>query len=490
MFRRWLVRLVAAAVIAAATVVVGAPAAGAHPRLLSAEPEPSSTVDGPLPEVVVRFDEQVLWEYSEIDVENVDGDSLLGGEPQLTERQAVLPLASDAAGAMRVFWRLVGNDSHPQIGAFVIGVRGPPGSAATADLDLALQNLGAVGEAKVGSDALAWAIRGGRSLEIVVLYGVLGILLLRVLVLRGRLALPAGGPGTTVVGAVGRDRGYRTMLPLGLAAIVITPLVFVLYVARLDSVFGGVDLGDVVFSSLGQTWALKLALWAAVVAACGYGLRRHPAGSRQHDLLLLALAASAAVAFGYNTHASGQSPEWIWNSMMWGHIMVTAFWAGGLVALLLLVFPTGDPPRVWRTVGRFSNLMTASVVIIIASGLLMMLQLVGNPKRLWCSDFGIVVGFKMAVVGIALIIGAVNNRLVSYQKRSLDAPVSRFRPRKERSVGSLRRLVAIEAAILGSAILLSAALGETELPSVFEGDYYPADLQENVSPGLFGSGCQ
>ena len=269
------------------------------------------------------------------------------------------------------------------------------------------------------------------------------------------------------------------------------PVLFVLYVARLDSAVGDVALGEVLFSSLGETWALKTALWIGIVAACWYGLRRYPTGSRQHDLLLLSLASGVVIAFGFNTHANGLSPNLLWTPMMFGHLMVTAFWAGGLAALLLLVFPTGDPARIWPAVRRFSNIMTVTVGLIVASGMVMLVRLLsGNIKGMWCSDFGVVAGFKMAVVGIAIAIGLLNNRVVAYQKRSMEAPVNKFRPRKERSIASLRRLIAIEAVVLGSAVLLSGALGETQLPSVFKGHFFPVDLQETVRPGLFGSGCQ
>ncbi|MGH8973312.1 MAG: CopD family protein, partial [Acidimicrobiia bacterium] len=423
----------------------------------------------------------------------------------------------------RVSWRVVGDDAHPVIGAFVIGVKGFAGAEQAlpeGQLGRAIGELGgSVGEGRTGSAGLAWAIRGGRSLEIVLLYVVLGILLLRTLVLHGRLApapggsgvspgvpggsgvspgVPGGsgvspgvpGPGATTAAALEPDRGYRTMLRVGIVASVAMPLLFALYVARLQSAVGGVSFGDVIFSSLGQTWTIKTVLWLGIVAACVYGLRRHPAGSRQHDVLVLSLAAAAAVAFGYNTHAIGESPRLVWGLMMWGHLMVTALWAGGLVALLLLVFPTRDPARIWRSVGRFSTIMTVTVGAIIGSGLLMLLRLSGSWKSLWCSDFGVVAGFKMAVVGLALVIGLVNNRMVAYQKQRIDAPASRFRPRRERSVGQLRRLIVVEAVVLGSAVLLSGALGETELPQIFQGKYFPIDLQETVSPGLFGSGCQ
>jgi putative copper export protein/methionine-rich copper-binding protein CopC len=480
----------AVAAMAATAIVVGAPAAGAHPRLLSADPKPSAVAPGPVDHITVHFDESVQWQYSTIGVEDTKGHSQLAGKAQVANREAILPLVPGASGALRVNWRLVGVDAHPVIGAYVFGVSaGAAGGAA--DLDTAIRRMaGTLGEGRIGSEGLNWAIRGGRSLEIILLYLVLGILMLRVFVLKEQPAV-ARGPGAATVAALETDRGYRMMRTLGIAAAVTMPFLFALYVARLDSAVGNVALGKVLFSSLGETWTIKTVLWIAIAAAAIYGLRHYPAGARQHDLLLLSLASAAAIAFGFNTHANGLSPGLLWTPMMFGHLMVTAFWAGGLVALLLVVFPTGDPGRIWPAVSRYSNIMTVTVGLIVASGLVMLFRLLsGNIKGMWCSDFGLVAGFKMAVVGIAIGIGFINNRVVAYQKASLDAPVNKFRPRKERSISSLRRLIAVEALVLGSVVLLSGALGETQLPSVFKGHFFPVDLQENVRPGLFGSGCQ
>jgi copper transport protein len=482
----------AVAAIAATAIIVGAPAAGAHPRLLTADPKPSAVAPGPLGHITVNFDEAVQWQYSSIDVEDPKGHSVKAGAPQTSGRQAVIPLTAEAKGPLRVTWRLVGVDAHPVIGAYVFGISAAAGMGdGTAELDQTIRQLaGTLGEGRIGSQGLNWAIRGGRSLEIILLYLVLGILLLRVFVLRD-VPSSARGPGAATAVALKPDQGYRMMRTLGIAAAVAMPVLFVLYVARLDSAVGNVDVGKVLFSSLGETWTIKTVLWVAIAAAGVYGLRRYPAGSRQHDLLLLSLAAAAAIAFGFNTHANGLTPGVVWTSMMFGHLMMTAFWAGGLVALLLLVFPSGDPARIWPAVSRYSNIMTVTVGLIVVSGVVMLLRLLsGNIKGMWCSDFGVVAGFKMAVVAIAIVIGAVNNRVVAYQKRAMEAPVNKFRPRKEHSLASLRRLIAIEAVVLGSAVLLSGALGETQLPSVFKGHFFPVDLQETVRPGLFGSGCQ
>jgi copper transport protein len=491
----------AVAAMAATAIIVGAPAAGAHPRLLSADPKPSAVAPGPVDHITVHFDEAVQWQYSTIGVEDTKGHSFLAGKPQVANREAILPLAPGATGPLRVSWRLVGVDAHPVIGAYVFGISAGGAAGGEADLDSAIRRMaGTLGEGRIGSEGLNWAIRGGRSLEIILLYLVLGILMLRIFVLKEAPAT-SRGPGAATVAALEPDRGYRLMRTLGIAAALSMPLLFALYVARLDSAVGDVAFGKVLFSSLGETWTIKTVLWIAIAAAAVYGLRpRGPGGvplvaspsdARQHDLLLLSLASAAAIAFGFNTHANGLSPGLLWTPMMFGHLMVTAFWAGGLAALLLVVFPTGDPAQIWPAVRRYSNIMTVTVGLIVASGLVMLFRLLsGNIKGMWCSDFGVVAGFKMAVVAIAIVIGAVNNRVVAYQKAQAEAPVNQFRPRRERSISSLRRLIAVEALILGSAVLLSGALGETQLPSVFKGHFFPVDLQENVRPGLFGSGCQ
>ena len=116
----------AVAAMAATAIIVGAPAAGAHPRLLSADPKPSTVAPGPIDHVTVHFDEAVQWQYSQIGVEDTQGHSLLAGKPQVANREAILPLVPGAGGALRVSWRLVGVNTHPVIGATSSGSEGPP----------------------------------------------------------------------------------------------------------------------------------------------------------------------------------------------------------------------------------------------------------------------------------------------------------------------------------------------------------------------------
>ncbi|HEV7863443.1 MAG TPA: copper resistance CopC family protein, partial [Acidimicrobiia bacterium] len=266
--------------MAATAIIVGAPAAGAHPRLLSADPKPSTVAPGPVDRITVHFDEAVQWQYSQIDVEDTKGHSVRASAPTVTGREAIIPLVAGASGPLRVNWRLVGVDAHPVIGAYVFGIQGAAvGGDGSADLDTAIRQMaGTLGEGRIGSEGLNWAIRGGRSLEIILLYVVLGILMLRVFVLKeAAVTVPLTSRGTPP--DPGPDGGYRMMRTLGIAAAIAMPILFALYVARLDSAVGNVAFGKVLFSSLGETWAIKTVLWIGIAAACFYGLRpRGPGG--------------------------------------------------------------------------------------------------------------------------------------------------------------------------------------------------------------------
>ncbi len=174
----------------------------------------------------------------------------------------------------------MGIDAHPVIGAYVFGISAAAGAGSdTTELDQTIRQLaGTLGEGRIGSQGLNWAIRGGRSLEIILLYLVVGILLLRVFVLRD-VPNPVRGPGAATAAALGPDQGYRIIRTLGIVAAIAMPGLFVLYVARLDSAVGNVDLNEVLFSSLGETWTIKTVLWVAIAGACIYGLRaRGPGG--------------------------------------------------------------------------------------------------------------------------------------------------------------------------------------------------------------------
>lgn len=479
----------AAAFMVVVALAAGARPAAAHPRLRDVDPSPKATVPGPLPQVTLRFTESPDWKLSRVDVTDADGRSVLVGAPVLNGAEGRFPLRAGASGAMLVSWLVVGDDAHPVQGQFVFAVVPPAGSEGPTALStqlLSLSRRAGAFEGRAGAAGLGWLIRGGRSLEILLLYVVLGVLLVRAVVLRPSLAGAQAGGGSSFAA----EPPYRLLLAAGAGSALLMPVLFWLYADRVRGLVDGAAIGDVLSSSLGTVWETKAALWAVFAAVCLVGLRRQgrAAGDRSRNGLLLALALSITAAFVLNTHARSATPTVIFGLLMWSHVLVTAFWAGGLLALLLLVFPSRDSEAVWVAVGRFSRIMTVTAGVIVASGIVMLARLGGGWKSLSCSDFGVVAEFKVAIVAVALAIGAVNNRLVANRRRL--AAGRGVGAGRSRSIESLRRIVMAEAAVLVSVLLLSAALGETELPPLLKGRLLPGEAQETVQPGLFGSGCR
>ena len=489
---RWTGRLLAALVVAAGLVLALPLRAEAHARLLGVLPAPSSTVPGPLTQVVLRFNERIDPSLFRLTVEGDDGAATTG-QPQFpNERTVTAPIRSSASGVLVVTWVAVGLDAHPVQGQFVVGISRPGQAAALRqNLTLAATRVGSF-EAGAGRSGLTGMIEAGRSVELLLLYAVLGIVLLGVILPRPLRAAAAGA----ITAPTGRVRSYRVLLVAGAASAALMPVLFSLYAARLMELISGVGVRPILLSSIGAIWVSKAVLWVAVVAVAALALRRafEDRRDRRLEIALAALALGVAAAFVAGTHVGtgSASPSWLYVPMMMGHLLLTALWAGGLVALLLVVFPSRDPALIWAAVNRFSRVMTVTVVLLVASGAVILVKLLANLSALWCTGYGLVAGFKLATVALALAVGLVNNRMVAAHRQfeELPAAARRMARRAGPSVRLLQLVVLTEAVLLLGALVLAAVLGETQLPPLFTGRELPGVAQDVVQPGLLGAGCQ
>jgi len=139
--------------------------------------------------------------------------------------------------------------------------------------------------------------------------------------------------------------------------------------------------------------------------------------------------------------------------------------------------------------------MTFSLLPLVAAGALLLLRLLNNLNALWCTTYGLVAGFKVTAVLVAMVIGLVNNRFVAAHRRDEELPdtARRMMRRGGPTIATLHRFITIEAFILLGVLVLAAVLGETQLPPLFNGRVLPGDAAQDlngVTPGLFGSGCQ
>ncbi len=483
-------RCLAATVVAAGLLLALPLRAEAHARILAVLPAPSSTVPGPQSQVLLRYNEPVDRSLFRLTVEGDQG-SVLAGPPAFQDDETIVArLKPTAAGVLVVTWVAVGLDAHPVVGQYYFAVRTPQTAAALqSDISQAARRVGSF-ESGGGAAGLTGLIEAARSLEIVLLYAVLGIVLLGALLWRSRPVLAtAGGPSLPA------GRAWRALLGAGAASTVLMPVLLWLNAERLSELLIGVGTSRIVASSIGALWGVKALLWLGLVGVVVLIVRR----SRDAQALdrlpvvlaVLALALAGAFVAGTHVGTGSASPEWLYIPMMMSHILLTAFWAGGLLALLVVVFPGGDAAQIWTAVSRFSRVMTVTAGILVATGLIILVRLLSNLNALWCTSYGVVAGFKVTAVALALIFGLVNNRMVAAHRREEELPEAARRGRRAGpTVLSLRRVVIAEAVLLLGVLVLAAVLGETQLPPLFNGRALPGDVQNVVEPGLFGSGCQ
>ena len=493
----WLGRGLAATLVAAGLLLVLPHRAEAHARILSVLPAPASTVAGPVAQMLLHYNEPIDKDLFRLTVEGDRGTELAGKPVFKDDETIVASLRPDATGYLVVTWVAVGLDAHPVVGQYYFAIR-PPNSRAS----LGAAPIVSAFESGGGAGGFTALIEAARSAEIVLLYAVLGIVFIGALLWQRRRASPAAGPGAAVyagpalmVPTVPVGRAYRVLLVAGTLSAALMPLLFWLNAERLSELLIGVGISQIATSSIGVLAGIKAVLWLALIGVVVLVIRRAQDG-RSLERLPLALAGLAlllAGAFVAGTHVGTGSatPAGVYIPLMMLHILVTAFWAGGLLALLLVVFPGGDPAEIWTAVSRFSRVMTVTAAIVVGSGLLILIRLLANFNALWCTTYGVVAGFKVSTVALALCFGLVNNRMVASHRREEELPAySRAGRRAGPTVMALRRMILIEAALLLTVLVLAAVLGETQLPPLFNGRALPGDVQNVVEPGLFGSGCQ
>ncbi|HSY13483.1 MAG TPA: CopD family protein [Verrucomicrobiae bacterium] len=134
------------------------------------------------------------------------------------------------------------------------------------------------------------------------------------------------------------------------------------------------------------------------------------------------------------------------------HELATGFWIGGLPFLLVGLYVNRDSATQWYLTRRFSRVALISVILIIASGLLMSISYVGSWSALMGTAYGLMLLAKIAMLGAMLALGGVN--FLMLRKYSPDETIPR-----------LRRLVEAEVGI-GITIILTAASMTSQPPAV------------------------
>ena len=378
--------LVVLAVAAAALILPGS--ALAHVVLISSEPITQSRVDTPPTEIRLRFSQAVTITSNAVEVLAPDGTVLSGTARTEDDGYVVVAPVSrlvDGKG-YTVRWRVIGEDGHSPAGVFTfgVGVAAPPPTEA----------VGASGTTW-RDDVARWALFGALALLI-------GPLVVRLLILRG---------------AVPSVLETRFHLVSVVAAFLVIDVGIVAFVLRASNALQ-LPIADLPYGDL-QPFAEKTRFGVAfLVMTFGFGIiaalllvgwvfdrleLRGPA---------LAIAVVLASGLSLSGHqATEPNASWLAELADWLHLVAASVWVGGVAALAFFVWPLAPSLRREAFLG-FARLAVLVVAVMVLAGAYLALVRLPELNDLWETVYGRLLLMKVAIVGLALVWGAVHHFVV------------------------------------------------------------------------------
>jgi copper transport protein len=232
-----------------------------------------------------------------------------------------------------------------------------------------------------------------------------------------------------------------------------------------------------------QAWSARLGLWllfgGTVVVVLRArrvpGLRRAALGaagaapgpplSRPQALLLGGAAVGLAFTAPMAGHSGTYSPSGLLSAVDTVHVLAVSAWLGGL-AMLLVALPLAVRalesrerlPLMAAAVGRFSRLATIAIALLLLSGIVQSIALVGAFDAFVETAYGRLVLAKIALFLGLTSLGAYNQRRLLPRLRR----VSGGAEEPERAAALLRRSVAYEVALAVIVLGIASVLVATE----------------------------
>ena len=459
------------ALFAAAALAVPA-AAWAHAALLRTVPEASRTVNTPPAQVRLTYSEPIEPRFAIVSVTDAAGRQVTSGPPERapgSPQTLVTPLRRAPQGWYLVFWRVISADGHPVRGAFTFAVGPSPGPPPQFRVP------------SLSETATTTQLLISRWVVFLSFMTALGLFVLRMVIARP-VARRVGGVS---LGTISVALGIALLI-----ALVATPI-YVLFATAQFSLRSVFDLGAIVpvarASSFGRDYLdleLGLALFA-VAAGIALAVDRPERAQRSIVELLslwaaLGAGAAALVLPGLAGHAGQRSPRGLALPLDALHLAAGATWLGGLIGIVVFWLTVGREARVAAlsvVVPRFSNVAFFSVMALIGSGIGQSFLQLPTLGSLWQTSYGKALLVKIALLGAAMLLAAVN--------------LARTKPRlqaagRQPSVGPgaallLRRLVQGEilfvvGALFAASVLTSLAPPASALARV-------KDIAARVGPG-------
>ena len=499
---------VAAAVVAAA---VFAAAALGHADLLGTKPRAGATLGRSPQAFVLTFDEAIEIDLVQLQVQDASGRRADRGEPYNPggrEEQVAVRLRPELDGAYIAGYRVISEDGHPVGKRTLFRVRParPPETRETPGV----AQMGRGGGEQMGggrgamepaqgehagaltgevTDAAFAVARGLGYLAIALAIG--GSVFLMVVWLPALARHAGAGAGWRDASTLFVSRLKRVVFGAVLLGVVSTAAVIVLEAATVSGIsfWAALDpdaLDPVSDTRVVQAWGARLVLWLLFGALLLFALRSRrapvlrraalgaegvalgPLPARPQRLLLLLAVLTLALTAPMAGHSVSHSPEALLVFVDTAHVLCISAWLGGLVMLLIAIPVAGRVPSarertplLAEVVGRFSRMASIVVAVLVLSGIVQAVALVGSVPALYDTAYGRLVLVKIGLLLALLSLGAYN------QRRSLPR-LRRLAAGGEEPGGAatiLRRAVAFEVAFLLIVLGVTSVLVATDPPS-------------------------
>jgi copper transport protein len=379
--------------------------------------------------VRLNFDQAVTVLPGSVTVYRAGGTVVSGAARSGADKHFVVtPVRKLPKGPYTVRWHVISGDGHVVSGVFTFGVRYPAPPPTDA--------YGASGPTRT-EHVVRWAY----FLALALLVGGMGF---RLLIVRGPLPRRAERRFYVVTGI-----GAVAVLEVGIAAFLLRaedalqlPFGRLLY-GDLSPIVGGTRFGEafiamtlgfaLVTALLYLTWLTDrtIFLWPAFLLGLGF--------------------ASGLSLSGHSAADAGSS--WLSELADWIHLSAATLWMGGLVQLVVVVWPAAPDLRRAAFL-RFSRLASVLVACLVGAGIYLSVLRLPQLSDLWTQGYGHVLLVKLGLVCIALSWGAVHHFVA--------------RPALERGDGGiltrLPRSLAGESTVAMAVLLAAAVLVDSKPP--------------------------
>jgi copper transport protein len=427
--------------------------ADAHAALLHTTPSASVVTAGSPGRVTLTYSESIEPRFSIISVTDVNGHQVTAGSPSRepgSPQTLEVPLHTLPPGWYLVLWRVISADGHPVRGAFTFAVGPSPGPAP----QFVIPSL--------SETAATPGLVGWRYAVFLSAMLALGLFAFRMLIARPALRLV---PGSSL-----RPVTIAFVVALGVSLVAV-PIYVVVSTAKF-ALRSSLDLGTLIplvrDSGFGRSYVDLWAVLALFGVAALVAIAIDRAGRTIRSTAELLATAAAVVAGGavlaipgIAGHAAQTSPAALALALDWVHLVSGSLWLGGLVGLLVLWFTTPAGQRratLMLVVPRFSKVAFVSVMALLTTGVVASYLHLPTLASLWDTSYGKTILVKSALLGVAMLFGAVN--LLVTRPRLAAANVRD--DLAARAPALLRRTVACEVVLVVSAVLAASVL--TSLP--------------------------